>query len=240
MTTFHRLSAVAALWICSAFITAVQGQEVPSASFVQGSEGEIVILHLDQQFGTPMVDLLALFGDLLDLPIAYRHEAVGSRRVHIVGELKIQRRQLALAFEAILRAYDFGILREAEAELLTVRAVESNIRRALVGVPHSSQILIPLCRLHESLGKANTLYSTVFPLQHVDAGLLMTAFRCPALFNGEAVRKVRGSQAIMVTANSLGALREIRDLVERMDVESSGLARVEALPVTSPAAASGE
>jgi hypothetical protein len=164
---------------------------------------------------------------MLQVPIAYQHENVADVRVRLIGDVSVPRDGLRRLLDSLLRSQ--GLVSwdapPGEEGLITIAQTGTSSRHRIQGVRQFGHQVIPAGKLDEQPARLTALYTAVFQLTYIDCRAVMSSLNPFLGSEGEMVRSVEGSNSLIVTSFSMGTLREIRDLIALIDVESTAVAQ---------------
>jgi len=178
-------------------------------------EGDQVVLSFGDQ-GLPVVKLLEALAEVSGVPVFFAPTTVGDTRLSGFGDLSVPRAAFRESAEALLREADF-LLSDERTPVVAMRVHKLGV---LAGRGLRDQLvneMIAVDALDEEPLHRGALYTTVLPLEHVDARSAMASFQPFFDTAVEGIRNVEASNALVLTSPYLDKLRHVVALARLAD-----------------------
>ena len=215
MFAFRTLPAVTT--IMSLSLTGLLAPEASAKPQDVTASADHYILEFDEQNGEKLVDVLEMFRGVLDVPLTYQRSEIDSVSVFIKGPVSVARADMRDMLDAFIEPLGFVSWDAEEGKPPLI-----SVARRSPGTPpmHWPNQIVPLESLDQQPERRTVFYTVVIPLAHVDARNAMSTFNPYLNYDGENNRAVENSNCMIVRSYSLDTLREIRDMVKLIDIDS--------------------
>ncbi|MDG2147927.1 MAG: hypothetical protein P8N09_00210 [Planctomycetota bacterium] len=215
MFAFRTLPAVTA--IMSLSLTGLLAPEASAKPQDVTASADHYILEFDEQNGEKLVDVLEMFRGVLDVPLTYQRSEIDSVSVFIKGPVSVARADMRDMLDALLEPLGFVSWDAEEGKPPLI-----SVARRVSGTPpmHWPNQIVPLESLDKQPERRTVFYTVVIPLTHVDARNGLSTFNPYLNYDGENLRAVENSNCMIIKSYSLRTLREVRDMVKLIDIDS--------------------
>jgi hypothetical protein len=215
MFAFRTLPAVTA--IMSLSLTGLLAPEASARQQVATASSDEYSLQFDDQKGEKLIDVIELFQGLLDVPISYNSAEVEPVTLFMKGPLTVPGGDMRHMLEALLEPLGFVSWDSPEGEPPLI-----SVARRVPGTPpmHWPNQIVPLESLDQQPERRTVFYTVVIPLLHADARNSTSVFSTFLNYDGESFRSISNTNCILIKSYSLSTLRQIRDVVQFIDIDS--------------------